>query len=210
MKVIKNNIVIAAKKVLKLGLNIGSEGNLSFRDKDVIYITPSGVETTKLNDRTISEVKISGEIQNGIKPSSEVFMHLYIYKNFKEINSIVHCHSMWSSILSCLRLKIPSFHYMVAEFGGEDIRCSKYATFGTRELANNVLEALKDREGCLIANHGQLTIGRSIDYAVNLANALEKLSKQYYYCNLSRNTKLLGSKEMKKIIKLFKNYKIKR
>ena len=210
MKVIKNNIVIAAKKVLKLGLNIGSEGNLSFRDKDVIYITPSGVETTKLNDRTISEVKISGEIQNGIKPSSEVFMHLYIYKNFKEINSIVHCHSMWSSILSCLRLKIPSFHYMVAEFGGEDIRCSKYATFGTERLAQNVLKSLEHRKGCLLANHGQLTISNSVEDALHLAESLEKLSKQFFFCSLTNKMKILNKKNISKVLSLFDDYKSKR
>ena len=209
MNTIKKKIVVAAKRMQKLGLNIGSEGNLSYRDKDIVYITPSGLEPTKLNEKKISEVCISGKIKNGIKPSSEMFMHLFIYKNCKEINSVVHCHSTWSSILSCQRIKIPSFHYMVAEFGGEDIKCSKYATFGTKKLASNVLDAIKGRQGCLIANHGQITIGKSIDNTVNLANALEKLSKQYYFCLLSKRTSLLNLREMKKVIKLFKDYKIK-
>ncbi len=209
MKSIKKKLALAAKKILKLGLNIGSEGNLSYRDKDVIYITPSGVETNKLDENKISEVDIKGKVINGIKPSSEIFLHLSIYKDFKEINSIVHCHSTWSSILSCQRTKIPSFHYMVAEFGGKDIRCSEYATFGTKQLAKNVLEAIKDREGCLIANHGQITIGKSIDYTINLANALEKLSKQYFFCKLTKDTKILDFKEMNKVLKLFKNYKLK-
>ena len=174
-----------------------------------IFITPSGIETTSLNESLISEVDINGNVKNNKKPSSEILMHLYIYRNRPEISSIVHCHSTWASILSCSRKKIPSFHYMVAEFGGNDIKCAEYATFGTRKLANNVLKVLKDRNGCLISNHGQLTIANNLKDALNLAVSLEKLSKQYYFSSFLKGNKILSGKEMHKVLELFKDYKVK-
>ncbi len=209
MKNLKNDIVYTSKNTLDLGLNLGSEGNVSVRRKDTIFITPSGIETATLKETLISEVDINGNVKNNKKPSSEILMHLYIYRNRPEISAIVHCHSMWASILSCSRKKIPSFHYMVAEFGGNDIKCAEYATFGTRKLAKNVLKVLKERNGCLISNHGQLTIANNLNNALDLAVSLEKLSKQYYFCSFLKNTKILSSKEMHKVLKLFKDYKIK-
>ena len=113
MKNLKNDIVYTSKRTLDLGLNCGSEGNVSVRTKDTIFITPSGIETASLNESLISEVDINGNIKNKKKPSSEILMHLNIYRNRPEISSIVHCHSIWASILSCSRKKIPAFLYMV-------------------------------------------------------------------------------------------------
>ena len=209
MKNLKNDIVFTSKKTLDLGLNCGSEGNVSVRRKGTIFITPSGIKTTTLNESSISEVDINGNIKNNKKPSSEILMHLYIYRNRPEISAIVHCHSIWASILSCGRKKIPSFHYMVAEFGGNDIKCAEYATFGTKKLAKNVLKVLKERNGCLISNHGQLTIANNLNNALDLAVSLEKLSKQYYFCNFLKGTKTLSIEEMHKVLELFKEYKIK-
>ena len=209
MKNLKNDIVYTSKKTLDRGLNCGSEGNVSVRRKDTIFITPSGIETATLNETLISEVDINGNVKNNKIPSSEILMHLYIYRNRPEISAIVHCHSMWASILSCSRKKIPSFHYMVAEFGGNDIKCAEYATFGTKKLAKNVLKVLKERNGCLISNHGQLTIANNLNNALDLAVSLEKLSKQYYFSSFLKSTKILSSKEMQKVLGLFKNYKIK-
>ena len=207
MKKIKIEIVQTLRKMNDLNLIIGSEGNVSSKLGNKIFITPSGIETSKLDYNHISELDLSGNVLNNNKPSSEVRMHLSIYKNRPKVNSIVHCHSVWSSILSCQRVKIPAFHYMVAEFGGRDIKCAKYATFGSLRLAKNVLNVLKDREGCLLANHGQLTVGKSLDIALHLAIALEKISKQFFFCNLSSQTKYIENSEMDKVLKLFKNYK---
>ena len=209
MKNLKNDIVYTLKKTLDLGLNCGSEGNVSVRRKDTIFITPSGIETASLNESLISEVDINGNVKNHKKPSSEILMHLSIYRNRPEISSIVHCHSIWASILSCSRKKIPAFHYMVAEFGGNDIKCAEYATFGTKQLAKNVLKVLKERNGCLISNHGQLTIANNLNNALDLAVSLEKLSKQYFFSSFLKDTKTLSIKEMHKVLELFKDYKIK-
>ena len=206
---IKKKIINACKKMTSMGFNVGSEGNISCRYGHKIFITPSGINNLDLSITNISEVDIGGEIKNGIKPSSEVFMHSYLYKKYPTIHSVVHCHSNWATILSCFRTKIPPFHYMVAEFGGNDIKCAKYATFGTKELAKNIIQAMKNRKGCLISNHGQLTVGENLESAVHLATALEKLSKQYFFCSLKKGYKILDDQEMKKIVKLFGDYKAK-
>ena len=98
---------------------------------------------------------------------------------------------------------------MVAEFGGNDIKCSKYATFGSEKLSKYVNKVLHKRKGCLIANHGQVTIGDSLEEAVDLSIALEKLSEQFYYLLITKQTKLLSNEEMRKIVKLFEDYKAK-
>tara|TARA_B100000900_G_scaffold414533_1_gene441443 strand:- start:491 stop:1123 length:633 start_codon:yes stop_codon:yes gene_type:complete len=206
---IKNKLIEISKKMHQLGLNIGSEGNISIKRNDTIFITPSGVHSDQLDDEGIAIVDIKGNLKNKKKPSSEILMHLYLYRARPEINSIVHCHSTWATVLSCSRKKIPAFHYMVGEFGGNDVKCSKYATFGTKKLASNVLSVIKDRSGCLISNHGQITVADNIENAFNLAIALEKLSKQYFLCKLQKDFKILSNKEMLKISKLFKNYKVK-
>ena len=205
----KKEIIDASKYLLQLQFNIGSEGNISYRQKNEIYITPSGIKTSNLKPKDISKVDLNGKVLNKNKPSSEILLHTWIYRNHKDIRAVVHSHSKWASILSCLRITIPSFHYMVAEFGGNNIKCSKYATFGTEKLSRYVNDVLHKRKGCLIANHGQVTIGCNLEEAVDLSIALEKLSEQFYYLWVTKQTKLLSDKEMRKIVKLFEDYKAK-
>ena len=209
MKIIKETIIKNYNLLLKKGMNLGSEGNISIKFKEKIFITPSGIDIKNLKNENISIIDFEGNVKNEAKPSSELDLHLLIYKKRKEVSSIVHCHSDWASILSCMRKKINKFHYMVAEFGGSDVQCAKYATFGSKNLAMNVLNAIKSRCGCLISNHGQLTVGKSIDEAIHLAVALEKLSKQFFFCKLINKTKLLKANEINEVIRLFKNYKVK-
>ena len=205
----KKEIIDASKYLLQLQFNIGSEGNISYRQKNEIYITPSGIKTSNLEPKDISKVDLNGKVLNKNKPSSEILLHSWIYRNHKDIRAVVHSHSKWASILSCMRISIPSFHYMVAEFGGNNIKCSKYATFGTEKLSKYVNKVLHKRKGCLIANHGQVTIGHNLEEAVDLSIALEKLSEQFYYLWITKQTKLLSDKEMRKIVKLFEDYKAK-
>ena len=209
MKKIKEEIINNYKLLLELGYNIGAEGNISIKDGEDIYITPSGVDIINLTKEKIAIVDLKGKPKNKIKPSSEIDLHLLLYKERNELSSIVHCHSNWASILSCLRVNILSFHYMVAEFGGYDIKCSKYATFGTKKLAKFVVNSAKNRNGCLIANHGQVAFGENLEKTFEFSQALEKLSKQYYFCILSKKLKKLNKKEMSEVLKLFPSYKSK-
>ena len=134
-------------------------------------------------------------------------MHHYIYKERTEVSAVVHCHSMWASILSCLRINIPAFHYMVSEMGGIDIKCSKYATFGTKNLSRNIIKALKNRSACLIANHGQVAFGENLENTFELAQEIENICHQYINAIRIGIPKILSKKEMKIVLGKFKNYK---
>ena len=209
MKTVGLQIIETYKKHLDIGLNVGSEGNISIRENQKVYITPSGIDIKDLKEEQISIVNLDGIKSSRTKPSSEVDLHLMLYKNREDIGSVVHCHSDWASTLSCLRKDILQFHYMVAEFGGNDIKCAEYATFGTKKLAKNVLKAIKKRKGCLMANHGQICVGKNLEAASHLSIALEKLSKQYFFCLLSKKFKMLSDLEMKEVLKSFSGYKLK-
>ncbi len=206
-KNIKTKIVESLNYLKKKNLNIGSEGNISIRYKNGFLISPTAIDPSNVSVRDIPFVDFEGNHFGSKAPSSEWRIHLLLYLKKSNVNAISHSHSFWSSTLSCLRKKIPSFHYMIAEFGGDDIKCAKYATFGTNSLAKNVLKALETRKGCLMENHGQLTIGKNIEEAISLTEALEKLSKQFFMCNLSDSLKLINKTEMKKVISLFNAYK---
>jgi L-fuculose-phosphate aldolase len=97
-----------------------------------------------------------------------------------EVGPIVQTHATYATVLSIARKSIPSCHYMVAVFGGTDIRCAKYATYGTKALAENAVKALKNRNGCLLANHGMIAAGETLDKTMWLAVELETIAKQYY------------------------------
>lgn len=204
---LKKKIIKNMRHLVKTNMNLGSEGNISIKCDNGFLIPKSGLNPSDMKIDDITFIDSNGYFSKSVKPSTEWQMHHYIYKERTQANAIVHCHSMWASTLSCLRINIPAFHYMVSEMGGIDIKCSKYATFGTSKLAKNVILAIKDRNGCLISNHGQVTIGYNIEEAIHLAFALEKLAKQFYFCLLSEKYKLLSKKEITESLRLFSSYK---
>ena len=141
------------------------------------------------------------------KPSSEWKFHQDIYLNKKEANAIVHAHSTNATAISVHNKGIPAFHYMVALAGGEDIKCAKYATYGTRQLSKNILKALKNRKACLISNHGQIVFDENLPKAFELAEEVENLSLQYITALKIGRPKILSKKEMNKVLVKSKNYK---
>ena len=161
-----------------------------------------------LKNKDIVFVSLMGEFdkKKGV-PSSEWKFHQDIYKNKKEAKAIVHAHSTNATAVSTHNKGIPSFHYMVAMAGGNDIKCAKYATFGTRELSKNILRALKGRKACLIANHGQIAFEDSLSKAFELAEEVENISLQYITSLKLGKPKILSIKEMKKVLSKAKNYK---
>ena len=137
------------------------------------------------------------------KPSSEWLLHLEILKSRPDINAILHCHSTYATALACHRRSIPSFHYMTAIAGGNDIRCANYSTFGTPELSKKAIKALKDRYACLLAHHGQLAIAGSLQRALQIAEEVETLSKMYLISLQLGEPNNLSKIEMKKVLEKF-------
>ncbi|HNI07611.1 MAG TPA: class II aldolase/adducin family protein, partial [Thiobacillaceae bacterium] len=171
-----------ARRSVAAGLNQGTSGNVSARSRSGFLITPSGRDMTGLGTADVVPVAMDGAAPEGLKPSSEWRFHRDIYAAFPEADAIVHAHSPFAVALACLRRNIPPFHYMVAMAGGADIRCAPYATFGTQALSDAVLEALKDRRACLMANHGLVAWGRDLEGALALALEVEALCGQYLRC----------------------------
>ena len=212
MSKLKAEVIKYSKKLNLTNLSTLRSGNISVRARekgvDGFYITPSGMKYSTLQIKDIVFVSLKGvfDKKKG-KPSSEWRFHQDIYVNKKEAKAIVHAHSTCATAVSSHQKNIPAFHYMVAVAGGEDIKCTKYATFGTKELSKNIIKALKNRTACLIANHGQVAFGVNLEKAFELAQEIENICHQYINALRIGIPKILSKKEMKIVLGKFKNYK---
>ena len=212
MNKLKSKVIKYSKKLNTTNLSALRSGNISIRAKEKgvegFYITPSGRKYSTLKPEDIVFVSLKGifDIKKG-KPSSEWRFHLDIYVNKKHAKAIVHAHSICATAVSSHQKNIPAFHYMVAVAGGEDIKCTKYATFGTKILSKNIIKALKNRSACLIANHGQVAFGNTLEHTFELAQEIENICHQYINALRIGIPKILSKKEMKIVLGKFKNYK---
>ena len=189
-----------------LGLNQGTSGNASVRHGDGFLITPSGMPINEMSDNSMVEMNMHGEAIGTGKPSSEWRFHRDIYQARPEVGAVIHTHSMFATTLATLRLDIPAFHYMIAVVGGDTIRCSDYALFGTQRLSDSAIEALKDRRACLLANHGMIAVGKSLQQALDVALEVETLSEQYWRALQIGKPTILSAEEMRAVFDQFKNY----
>jgi len=183
-KRLREAIVEKARWMNANGLNQGTSGNISARSGDQMLITPSAVPYEEMQPSMIASLPIEGEYgawRGELPPSTEWRFHLDIMRARPEVSAIVHAHPTFATVISIARRPIPACHYMIAAFGGTDIRCADYATYGTKTLSENALEALEGRSGCLLANHGMIVAGGDLDQAMWLAVELETIAKQYYY-----------------------------
>jgi L-fuculose-phosphate aldolase len=206
-KKLRKEIISTVRKFNSTALSMGTSGNLSVRAKKGFLITPSGMPYDEMQESDLLLLDIDGELvgQKGT-PSSEWRIHRDIYRNRPEINAVVHVHSQYATAISCTRQDIPAFHYEVALAGDNSIRCAAYATFGSQELSDNAMAALKDRSACLLANHGQLALGSSLKAAFKFAQVVEVLAKQYTLSITLGGPVLLGDDEMELNVKKFKHY----
>ncbi len=204
---VKTAIVAAAQEMESLGLSPGRSGNVSVRWKGGMLITASGLPPRSMNaDKDVVYVDASGSPRGARTPSSEWRLHQAIYEARPSIGSVVHCHSTFATALACARLPIPAFHYMVAKAGGSDIPLAPYATYGTMELALAAAAALRSRNACLLANHGQVAVGEKLDDALELAKEIEVLAAQYVAARCAGEPVLLPEAEMLRVVEMFKGY----
>ena len=203
----KNDVIKFSKMLNDKKLSALRSGNIWVRHNNVFLITPSGKKYSSLKVKDIVFVSLDGKYEKKYKPSSEWRFHQDIYVNKKEAKAIVHAHSTCATAVSTHQKNIPAFHYMVAVAGGEDIKCCKYATFGTKNLSRNIIKALKNRSACLIANHGQVAFGENLEKTFELAQEIENICHQYINAIRIGIPKILSKKEMKIVLGKFKNYK---
>lgn len=188
------------------GINCGTAGNVSLRHGDGMLITPSGACYDDLRPGDIVPVSLQGQWDEGRQPSSEWRFHCDIYRQRPDAHAVVHAHPVHCTALACLGKAIPAFHYMVAVAGGADIRCAPYATFGTQELSDHVLQALAGRKACLLANHGLVCLESDLPRALALAIEVENLARTYCQCLAVGKPVLLDAAEMARVIEKFRHY----
>ena len=195
-------------KLNTLGLNHGATGNCSIRKEEGFLISPSGISNDSLKSEHIVLMKMDGTLVNPkkLQPSSEWLFHRDIFTSRKDVNAVVHTHSVYAGALSVLGAAIPQFHYMIAVTGGKEIPCAQYAMFGTQELSDNILKSLGKQKACLMSNHGLITVGTDLKEAVDIAEEVEHLSKMYVKANMPRKPHLLSDEEMDDVLKRFQSY----
>ncbi|HNY20059.1 MAG TPA: L-fuculose-phosphate aldolase [Flexilinea sp.] len=206
---IRSEIIEYGKKLIDNRLTKGTGGNLSACDRKtgLMAITPSGIDYYQIKPEQIMLIDIqSGEIKDGTAiPSSELDMHRILYKYREDLNAVIHTHSTFAAALSCLNITLPAVHYLVA-YAGIDVRCAKYATYGTVALAKNAFEAMKDRKACLLANHGLLAGGSNLANAFNITEEIEFCCELYYRAKSIGEPVILSEEEMVRMVDRFKNY----
>jgi len=203
---LRSELVRIANKLDAQGLNRGTSGNLSARFGKGMLITPSGMGAEGLTKDDIVFVHMDGTSRGRWQPSSEWLFHRDIFAQRPEFGAVVHTHAVAATALACLRKDIPPFHYMIALMGGDTIRCAKYATFGTQELSDNALLALKDRKACLLANHGMIAAGADLDEAYKVAVEVETLSEMYLRALQVGEPALLSAQEFRDAQSRFAGY----
>jgi L-fuculose-phosphate aldolase len=205
-KDLRKKVIDICKQMNKVGINQGTSGNVSVRTEDGFLITASGIPYDLMKPQHIVEMDFDGGYYGDILPSVEWRMHRDILHKRPEANAVVHVHSTFAASLACLRRDIPAFHYMIGVGGGDSIRCAEYAEYGTEELSIAMLKAMENRRACLLANHGQICFGPSLDKALWLAVEVETLSHMYWAASLIGKPVMMTEAEMTSVLRRFPTY----
>lgn len=170
-------LVETARRTVADGLVVGTSGNVSVRVGETVLVTPSGVPYDRLTPDDVTGVDLAGrQVLGSLVPTSELPMHLAVYRT-TAARAVVHTHAVHATAVSTLVGELPPIHYMAAALGGP-VRVAPYATYGTDELAGNMLRALDGRTGCLLRNHGTVTHGTT------LAQAYDRTAQLEWMCRL--------------------------
>ena len=204
---LRQDLIEAARRMNALGLNRGTSGNLSVRSNDGLLVTPSGRDYDSMEPEHIIAMEWSGDwtaLDSSLKPTSEWRFHRDILAGRPDISAIIHAHPPFATALACLRKDIPAFHYMVAIGGGKIIKCSAYETFGSEALSKAALNALGKRRACLLANHGMIACGATIEEALALGVEVEGLAEQYTHAMQIGEPAILSDDEMERVLEKFR------
>jgi len=203
---LREAIIGTARAMNAAGINRGTSGNVSARVAGGFLVTPSGLPYAETAADDIVFVDAPGAARGRRAPSSEWRFHRDIYEARADASAIVHVHSPFATTLACLERGIPAFHYMIAVAGGADIRCAPYATFGTQALSDHAVAALAERCACLLAHHGMIAIGETLDRALALAVEVEALAEMYWRALSIGEPPILPPDEMRTVLAKFATY----
>jgi L-fuculose-phosphate aldolase len=204
----RKTVVRFGLKMVTSGLTTGTGGNLSVvdRNRGTVAISPSGIEYAVLQPRDVVLTDMQGRVIDGEgKPSSELGFHLSLYHRRKDVQAVVHTHSPYAVTMACLGWEIPAVHYLVG-FAGKKVPLAPYATFGTPELAEIVAEYIGNYNAVLLANHGLVAVGSSMDTAFAAAEEIEFVARIYYQTKSIGHPVILSDEEMEIVLEKFKTY----
>ena len=201
----RREVLETCRRMNASGINQGTSGNISLRNAGGFLVTPTSLPYDVMTPEDLVQMRFDGSHEGNRRPSSEWRFHRDILQARPEINVVLHCHSIYATTLAIHHKPIPSFHYMTAVAGGTTIRCARYATFGTQELSDNAIEALEGRLACLLAQHGQISLGTTLGSALALAIEVETLSRQYVQALTLGEPPILSDEEMDRVIRQMKN-----
>ena len=194
------SIVTACRELARAGLVAGTAGNVSVRAGDLVAVSPSGLPYADLTPALVGVHALDGSaVEAPLAPSSELPLHLAVYASRPEVGAVVHTHSPAATALSALVDEVPAVHYYMAMFGGPTVRVAPYATYGTDELARHVVRALDDRTGCLMGNHGAVTIGPDLATALDKSVYLEWLCEVYVRASAAGTPRVLPAAEIEAV-----------
>jgi L-fuculose-phosphate aldolase len=180
---LKKEIVKGAKAVFHKGLVDVAEGNVSIRipNRDELFITPTFNQYERMNEEDVVNLKFDGtQLSEGKSTSTEYRLHVAIYRARPKAQCVIHTHSTYATILSIIRKKIPVImEEMIVLLGGE-VNVSEFGLAHTESIGENVTAALGRTNAALLANHGVLVTGRNMDYAIKIAELVEKMAKIYW------------------------------
>jgi L-fuculose-phosphate aldolase len=192
---VRAEVVRVCRELVAAGLVTGTSGNVSARVDDLVVVSPSGVDYSELTAELVGVHKLDGApVEAPLNPTSEMPLHLAVYAGTGAM-AIVHTHPIAATALSTVANELPAIHYQVAMFGGP-LTVAKYATYGTEQLARNVLAALNGRTACLMANHGALTYGPDLRTALTGSRYLEWLCDVYLRAMAAGEPRLLPATEI--------------
>ena len=205
---LRRDVVRVAAELEHRGLNHNSAGNVSARSGSNFLITPSGLPASTLVPDDVVELDLTGaQVAGSRRPSSEWRLHAALYTAREDVGAIVHTHSVEATAAACVGAPIPAVHYVVARAGGDTIPCAPYATYGSVELAANVVASLGARGmACLMANHGMVAVDRSLDAALALAHDVEWLAALHRRARQLGSPVVLGPDEIARVADQFRHY----
>jgi L-fuculose-phosphate aldolase len=196
---LRTQVLATCRRMNETGINQGTSGNISVRNDRGFLITPTSLPYDIMQEEDLVQMFFDGSYEGKRRPSSEWRFHRDILTARADIDCVLHCHSVYATTLACHHKTIPSFHYMIAVAGGTTIRCAPYATFGTQELSDAALEALDGRLACLLGQHGQISLGKSLAAALALAVEVETLSRLYVQALTLGEPPVLSDEEMARV-----------
>lgn len=202
-------IVAACRALTATGLNQGTSGNISVAHRGRMLITPSAVPADRMEPAMIAALPLAGAGQDWdgpLPPSSEWRFHRALLGARPEMAAVVHAHPPHCTALAIARRPIPACHYMVAAFGGDDVPVAPYARYGTEDLAALAVAALGTRSACLLANHGMIVLGETLERAMWRAVELEALARQFILSLQAGGPVLLDAREIAEARAAFADY----